>query len=111
MRSEIYYAGERAARVYRVFRVPTSQALKVEALLTDDLVSRQSITRRDAKTLGLPDEGLLVLVEGSQAGVERASALLADVPALEGAAADEVYRRLKLEEEDAASGLGLVFGG
>jgi len=97
--------------VYRVFRVPPGQASKIEVLLKDDLVSRQSITRREAKSLGLPEDGIILLVEGSPTGVERAAALLTDVPALEGAAADNVYRRLKSEDEDAASGLGLVFGG
>jgi len=96
--------------VYRVFRVPPGQIAKIDALLKDDLVSRQSVTRREARTLGLPGADTLVLVEGSEAGVARAATLLTDVPALDGAIAEDVYRRLKSEDEDAASGLGLVFG-
>lgn len=73
-------------------------------------MSRQSVTRREARSLGLTGDDVVVVVDGSDAGVARARELLADVPALEGPAADDVYRRLKSQEEDAATGLGLVFG-
>lgn len=97
--------------MYRVFRVPPAHASRVEALLKDDLVSRQSVLVRDARSLGVEGEGTIVLVEGSEAALARADSLLegaaARLPAKE---ADAAYARFKSQDEDAASGMGLLFG-
>jgi len=97
--------------VYRVFRVPSAQASRADVVWKDDLVSRQSITSRDAKSLGLPGGDRYVLVEGSDAGVARATELLKDLAlALAGAEAERVYRQFRAQDEEAASGMGLIFG-
>jgi len=97
--------------VYRVFRVPSAQASRADVVWKDDLVSRQSITSRDAKSLGLPGGDRYVLVEGSDAGVARAMELLKDLAlALAGAEAERVYRQFRAQDEEAASGMGLIFG-
>ena len=98
-------------RVYRVFRVPAAQVSLADVVWKDDLVSRQSITSRDAKSLSLPGDDRYVLVEGSDAGVARATELLKDLAhALAGAEAERVYRRFRAQDEEAASGMGLIFG-
>ena len=97
--------------MYRVFRVPAAQASHADVVWKDDLVSRQSITSRDAKSLSLPGDDRYVLVEGSDAGVARATELLKDLAhALAGAVAERVYRRFRAQDEEAASGMGLIFG-
>ncbi|HYR81229.1 MAG TPA: hypothetical protein VEN80_02895 [Thermoplasmata archaeon] len=97
--------------MYRVFRVPSAQASRADVVWKDDLVSRQSITSRDAKSLGLPGGDRYVLVEGSDAGVARATELLKDLAlALAGAEAERVYRQFRAQDEEAASGMGLIFG-
>ena len=99
--------------MYRVFRVPSAQASRADVVWKDDLVSRQSITSRDAKSLGLPGDERYVLVEGSDAGVARATKLLKDLDlalALAGAEAERVYRQFRAQDEEAASGMGLIFG-
>jgi len=74
-------------------------------------VSRQSLTSRDAKSLGLPGDDRYVLVEGSDAGIARAAELLKDLAhALAGAEAERVYHRFRAQDEQAASGMGLIFG-
>src|SRR5205814_796085 len=79
--------------------------------LSDDLVSRQSVTVREARSLGLKGDDRFIVIEGSEAGLARAVELLKDVaPPLEGAKADDVYRRLRSQDEQAASGMGLIFG-
>lgn len=99
-------------RVYRVFRVPAARAADVDVLGKDDLVSRQSIEVREASALGVPGEGSIVLIEGSEAALVQAEALLRDVgTALKGADAEHAYRRFRSQDEDAASGMGLIFGG
>ena len=96
--------------VYRVFRLTPAQADRVSVLTADDVVSRQSVTVRDAKSLGLKGDGRYVVVEGSEAAVARATELLKGIPPLKGAGAEDVYRRFRSQDEQAASGMGLIFG-
>ena len=96
--------------VYRVFRLTPAQADQVNLLTADDVVSRQSVTVRDAKSLGLKGDDRYVVVEGSEAAVARATELLKGIPPLKGAGAEDVYRRFRSQDEQAASGMGLIFG-
>jgi len=99
------------AFVYRVFRVPRGAATQLDLLSKDDLVSRQSIVVREASALGIPGDGSIVLVEGSEAGVARAEALLKEASVmLSGAEAEAAYRSFRSQDENAASGMGLLFG-
>jgi len=97
--------------VYRVFRLPAAQAPRADILRKDDLVSRQSVTERDAKSLGLSGDDRYVVVEGTDAALARAIDLLKDVARpMDGADAERVYRRFRAQDEEAASGMGLIFG-
>lgn len=93
-----------------MYRVPAAHAAKIDALMKDNLASRQSIVVRDARTLGAGGEGTLVLVEGTEEGVGRASAILEGL-ALPAKEAEAAYQRFKAQDDDAASGLGLIFSG
>lgn len=97
--------------MYRVFRIPPTKAAAIDAVYQDNLAGRQSITVRDARTLGVGGEGSLVLVEGSGEGVARAEALLKDhATVLAGAEAEKAYQAFRSQDDEAASGMGLVFG-
>ena len=83
----------------------------MDAVYRDDLAGRQSITVREAKLVGVGGEGSLVQVEGSDEGIARADALLKEAATvLGGAVAEAAYRAFRSQDEDAASGLGRVFG-
>lgn len=98
--------------MYRVFRVPPGQASALDALYKDDVVGRQSVTVREARSLGLGGDGTLVLVEGSEVGMKRAEEILkGTVTDLKGKDAEAAYRAFKAQDDEAASGLGLIFGG
>ena len=96
--------------MYRVFRLTPAQADQVNVLTADDVVSRQSVTVRDAKSLGLKGDDRYVVVEGSDAALGRAVELLKGITPLKGAEAEDVYRRFRAQDEQAASGMGLIFG-
>ena len=97
--------------MYRVFRLPAGPTTPIDALYKDDLVARQSLTVRAAGSLGLSGEGTLILVEGSETGVVRAEELLKDIAAaLPPAEAETAYRAFRAQDEDAAAGMGFVFG-
>jgi hypothetical protein len=98
--------------VYRVFRILPAKLPAMEAVYHDNVAGRQSITVREAKTLGLTGEGSLVLIDGSEEGVRRAEALLKDsATPVTGADAEAAYKAFRSQDEDAASGMGFVFGG
>lgn len=98
--------------MYRVFRIPSSKLGALDAAYQDNLAGRQSITVREARSLGVGGEGSLVLVEGSDEGVSRAGTLLKDAATpLSGADAEAAYLAFRSQDDQAASGLGFVFGG
>ena len=97
--------------MYAVFEVKPPNAPKIDEALKDDLVSRQSIQIREASALGLSGLGRLVLIEGTEAAIARAKALFGEFATkLEGAPADAAYKAFRSQDEDAASGIGLIFG-
>lgn len=97
-----------------VFRVPSSNAAGINVLTSDDTVSRQSIHTRDAKALGLKGDFLYLRIQGSDAGVDQAKKLafqnkVGDLLPPEEAAT--VSEAIDAEEDAAAEGMGMIFGG
>jgi hypothetical protein len=95
---------------WTIFSVPSSKRAELDAVLKDDLISRQSQKLRDAAALGGPADQTYILIEGSAEGVARAQALLAPVgtalPVVEGAT---LHQRFRDEEDAASAGMGLFF--
>jgi len=96
---------------YVIFSVDKSQVSKVNQILRDDLVSRQSITMRDASALKIEKDVRFVLIEGTDEAIKKAEELFAEVGKKESDEdAKDIYSRLKSEESDVAEGVGLIFG-
>ncbi len=97
--------------MYAVFLFDSESAARARELLEDDLVSRQSITLRDPAALGLDLEGLLVVIEGEVAAVERFEKIAGEgVEKLKAEDAERTIGLLKQEEQEAAEGVGFLFG-
>lgn len=95
---------------WTLFSVPTTKRAELDAVLKDDLLSRQSQKLREAAAVGGPSGAVYVLVEGATDAVRRADELLAAVGTkLSPSDAEPLYRRFKEEEEAASSGMGLFF--
>jgi hypothetical protein len=95
---------------WTIFSVPSEKRSELDAVLKDDVVSRQSQTVRDGPSFGAASATTVVLVEGSADAVRRAESLLGPVGSkLTGTDADSLYRKLKDEEEAASAGMGLFF--
>ena len=96
---------------YIIISVPNENRNKIKEILRDDLVSRQSITQRDAGALKIEKEVQFVLIEGEDAALERAKDLFKEVGELEGGqVAEDIYSKFKKDEEGAAAGVGFIFG-
>jgi hypothetical protein len=95
---------------WTLFSVPSSKRNELDAVLKDDILSRQSQKIRDAKAVGGPAETTYVLLEGLPDAMRRADELLGPVGTkLPAGDADPLYRRFKDEEESASAGMGLFF--
>lgn len=94
---------------YQVYRVKAGDRPRLDAALGDDILSRQSLQVRDARHFGRPGNDVYVFVDGTEAGIIRADALLLDFAEKAGDAA-ELHRILSEEDDAAASGLGSIFG-
>jgi len=83
---------------------------KVPELLKDDLISRQSITTKEAAALEIKSELFFVIVEGNEKAVERAKEVFKPVgEPLPEKEAREVFDKVKAEEEKASMGVGMIF--
>jgi hypothetical protein len=98
---------------HAVYKIPKANVGRLQEVFADDTVSRQSITTRDADTLGIRDNCMFVLIEGSEGGVKRATEVFTTLKVGELANAhtsDLVRQKIKDEEDAAAGGMGMVFG-
>lgn len=96
---------------YAIFSVDKSQASKINKILKDDLVSRQSISVRDASALNIDKDVRYVLIEGTDEAIKKAEELFKDTGTKEREEeAKNIYNKIKSEESDVAQGVGLIFG-
>jgi len=93
---------------WTLFVVPSSRRGDLDAVLKDDLLSRQSQTLRDAKAMGGPADAIYVLIEGSAEAVALADQLLGPL-GTKPADAPAVHTRFVEEQESASAGMGLFF--
>lgn len=96
---------------YVIFSVEKTQVSKVNQILRDDMVSRQSIVLRDASALNIEKDVRYVLIEGTDEAIKKAEELFTDVGKKEDdEEAKNIYNKIKSEESDVAEGVGFIFG-
>jgi hypothetical protein len=97
-----------------VFKIEPSKAAALQTLTSDDTVSRQSIHTRDAQALGLGGNFLYMRITGSDAGVAQAKKIVMENKigeVLNAQEAERVSKAIDAEEDAAAEGMGMIFGG
>jgi len=84
---------------------------KINTLIKDDLVSRQSILTRDSSSLDLEKDVSYVKIEGSDKGLKRAKELAKELKfkKLDEKKAKKIDGKIKEQEDSAASGMGMIF--
>ena len=84
---------------------------KINTLIKDDLVSRQSILTRDSSSLDLEKDVSYVKIEGSDKGLKRAKELAKELKfkKLDEKKAKKIDKKIKEQEDSAASGMGMIF--
>jgi len=96
---------------YVIYEVKTEDAGKINNIIKDDLVSRQSILTRDSSSLNLDGDFLYLKIEGSQEGVKKSEELAKEqgFKKLDEKKAKEIDEKIKEQEDSAASGMGMIF--
>ncbi len=93
------------------FRVDESDKSKLQGILDEDPISRISINQRNSSSLGLDQEGIVLMLEGEKEVCEQAKEKIQEFgDELEGDEKDEVIRALEEAEKEAAEGFGSIFG-
>ena len=96
---------------YGIYAVEKATMHKIDSVLKDDIIGRQSIAVRDSQALGLEGDDRYVFVEGVEEAIARADELFGEFARKEeGEKSEAIYKKIKDEEADAASGMGMIFG-
>lgn len=94
----------------RVYEVPSREKSKLDAYLQTDPISRLSITTKDATSYGGEKGTTLLFLEGDEAVIAQTQADLEKLGAKVDPKGEERFAQLKSEEDEAAGGVGFIFG-
>ena len=96
---------------YVIFEVKKEDTGKINTVLKDDIVSRQSITTRDASSLDIKGEATYLKIEGSNDGIKKAEELAKETgfKKLNEKQAKEINDKIEAQDDSAASGMGMIF--
>ena len=97
---------------YIIFEVKTEDVGKINLMLKDDLVSRQSLLTRDSSSLGINKDVSYVKVEGNKEGLKKAEKIAKELEfkKLNKKKSEEVNKKIEEQEDSAADGMGMIFG-
>ncbi len=96
---------------YAIFEIKKENESVIEEIKKDDMVSRQSIWTRDAKSLGIEGESIFLKIEGDEEAIKKAEEILKEkARKLEGEEREKVNEKFVADEERASEGMGFIFG-
>ncbi|MCD6512169.1 MAG: hypothetical protein J7K61_01015 [Thermoplasmata archaeon] len=96
---------------YSIFEVKRENEAVIEEIKKDDVVGRQSIVTRDAKSLEMDGNVIYLKIEGSKEAIERAKKMLeGKAKLLEGEETEKINKKIVEDEEAANEGMGFIFG-
>lgn len=96
---------------YVIFEVKKEDTGKINKMLKDNVVSRQSITTRDASSLDIKGEATYLKIEGSDEGLKKAEELAEELgfKKLGEKPARDISNKIETQDNSAASGMGMIF--
>lgn len=96
---------------YVIFEVKKEESGKINSILKDDLVSRQSITTRDANSLDIKGEATYLKIEGNVDALKKAEEIAKELgfKKLVEKKAKNINEKIESQDDSAASGMGMIF--
>ena len=87
--------------VFVIFEVKSEDAGKINSIISDDLVSRQSIITRDSSSLNLKGQVLYLKIEGSDEGIKKAEELAKElkIKKIDNKKAKKIDEKIQEQEE------------
>lgn len=96
--------------MFKVYKLAKAQREILDSLLADDIVGRQTIMYKDGSNYGF-DSSYIVLIEGSEDIFKNVDSIAGGaLEELKKSKEEEVYRKIKDEENNSRDGLGFIFG-
>jgi len=96
--------------MFKLYKLAKENRGIIDTLLADDVVGRQTITYKDGANYGY-NSSYIVLIEGPEDVFKNAEALAKDkLELLSKAKQEEIYKKIKDEENNSQNGLGFIFG-
>ena len=96
---------------YEIFEIKRDDESIIEEVKNDDLIMRQSIWTRDAKSLGMDGDNVFLKIEGDEKAIEKAKEIIGDKgKLLGGEEAEKINEKFVADEEKASEGMGFIFG-
>jgi hypothetical protein len=96
-----------------VFSIEPANKAEAELIVKeDDIISRQSIIMRTAASLGMEAKlgnVYVLVIDGSDVSINKARELLKNLAKLI-EDSDEIFRKIKEDDEKAVEGFGAIFG-
>lgn len=97
--------------MFVIFEIKSEDAGKINNIISDDIVSRQSILTRDSSSLNIEGKFLYLKIEGTDEGVKRAEELAKEleIKKMNAKKAEKINEKIQTQEDSAASGMGMIF--
>ena len=96
---------------YVIFEIKKEDTIKINNIIKDDLVSRQSITTRDANSLDIKGDATYLKIEGSTDGLKKAEEMAKELgfKKLADKKAKNINEKIEAQDDSAATGMGMIF--
>lgn len=97
--------------MYQCYFIPSESRSLVDIIKEDDVIGRQTIIVKDAQNFSFQEAGVILILEGTKEPLEKAESILGSkATKLDTKKSDEIYKKIKEEEEQADQGMGFLFG-
>jgi hypothetical protein len=96
---------------YVIFEVKPEDTGKINTIIKDDTVSRQSIVIRDSNSIDIKGNNSYLKIEGSETGIKKAKELAKELglKELDKKKTEEINKKIEQQEDSAATGMGMIF--
>ncbi len=96
--------------MFRIYKLAKAQRETLDSLLADDVVGRQTVTYKDGSNYGF-DSSYIVLIEGSEDIFKNVDSIAkGTLEELKKSKEEEIYKKIKDEENNSKDGIGFIFG-
>ena len=96
--------------MFKVYKLAKAKREILDSLLADDIVGRQTVMYKDGSGYGF-DSSYIVLIEGSDNIFKNVDSIAnGSLEELKKSKEEEIYRKIKDEENNSKDGLGFIFG-